>query len=510
MLYCPKCYSENLKRDARHENGSQRFSCKDCGYRTVHPLGLHHLDPVIDVSDRFEKRNAIYRANSIVVTACQNATPVNRDFLNSLLNYCAENNAELVCLPYRYKNPTSVFEDKDHEWFDPEIVQYLYDQRIDLQDNLSILGDVMVQPTAVNPLSGFESFTGEASCVLGHPKIELRSVPTRQGRMPKLMQTTGAITLPNYTDTKAGARGEFHHSQAALVIEKDGDYFHTRHLQCDPSGSFYDLDKKYTPEGVCVAERASAFVCGDIHQRWLDPACEKAVFGYKGIVDTVQPEKLVFHDLVDSYAVSHHHRNQPFTRLAKHHSGMRDIESEIKDACNFLYRNNKADELVVVNSNHDNHLTRWVEEADWRDDPTNARFYLETALYMVTHTEMTSSGTYKPNPFKSWVELYAPDNTNVLEQDESYLVHDIELGMHGHLGPNGARGSPENLSKMGVKAIIGHGHSPRIKDGLYAVGVFTGDMEYANGPSGWLQTGCLVYPNGKRTLIHVINGRWRR
>ncbi len=110
---------------------------------------------------------------------------------------------------------------------------------------------------------------------------------------------------------------------------------------------------------------------------------------------------------------------------------------------------------------------------------------------------MGSEGAEVPNPFKAWVDYLSGYNVVALEQDQSYMLHDIELGIHGHNGPNGARGSPENLSKIGVKAIIGHGHSPRIKDGLMAVGVLTGNMNYASGPSAWLNTCAIVYPNGK-------------
>jgi hypothetical protein len=83
--------------------------------------------------------------------------------------------------------------------------------------------------------------------------------------------------------------------------------------------------------------------------------------------------------------------------------------------------------------------------------------------------------------------------------------------MHGDRGPNGARGSIKNLRRIGVKSIIGHSHSPGIDEGCYQVGTSTSLVPrlQQSGPSSWLNTHCLVYANGKRTLINIINGEWR-
>ncbi len=90
------------------------------------------------------------------------------------------------------------------------------------------------------------------------------------------------------------------------------------------------------------------------------------------------------------------------------------------------------------------------------------------------------------------------------------MVAGVELGMHGDRGPNGSRGSIKNLRRIGVKSIIGHSHTPGIEEGCYQVGTSTVlNLEYANGPSSWLNTHCLLYPNGKRTLVNIIDGKWR-
>ena len=52
--------------------------------------------------------------------------------------------------------------------------------------------------------------------------------------------------------------------------------------------------------------------------------------------------------------------------------------------------------------------------------------------------------------------------------------------------------------------IIGHSHTPGINKGVYQVGHSTDGMNYAKGHSGWMNTHCVIYPNGKRSLIHIL------
>jgi hypothetical protein len=82
--------------------------------------------------------------------------------------------------------------------------------------------------------------------------------------------------------------------------------------------------------------------------------------------------------------------------------------------------------------------------------------------------------------------------------------------MHGHLGPNGSRGTPQNLNKVGRRANTGHTHSAGIWNGLYVAGTSsTLDFGYNKGPSSWTHSHIVTYPNGKRTIITVYAGKWR-
>ena len=508
-LQCPKCLSSSIRRHSYTGSGRQRFSCRDCGHRTVNPLGIEQLDETIPYSVTAGNKAKARQSKRFFVTSAQNATPVPEHLFRAVLAYCEAMDAQLIVIPYRYRNPNSVFADKDYEWWDEQVVPYLCDQRFELCDNLMLLGDIKIQPTAVNPLTGLEGFSGTSSCIVGHPRAEMRTVATRAGDMAKIMQTTGSLTVKNYTSSKAGKKGDFHHIFGGLVIEKDRDLFHMRRVSVCKDGTFYDLDKRWGPEGLIQeGVRAEGLVLGDLHCWWLDKGVREGVFGKGGMLDRVKPKNLMCHDVCDSYAINHHHRNSPFIKYAKHQHQKHNIYDEIRYAADFLRQFTDRTTVNIVPSNHDDHIKRWLDEADWKQDPENAEFYLETALYLIRETQMGEGGAKHPNPFKWWVNRIAPE-LNVLDYDHSFVVGGYECGLHGHKGPNGARGSLQNLSNIGPKVIHGHVHSPGEKNGSLAAGTNTTlHMEYAGGPSGWLHTQVIIYPDGKASPIHVINGRY--
>ncbi|QDJ96434.1 putative A1 protein [Xanthomonas phage Xoo-sp13] len=460
------------------------------------------------------------RVGRYLITSAQNNTPIHQPFFASLLNYCEENNAELLVIPYRYKNPTSVFTDKDYETWDSALDPYMVRGNLKICPELVLVGGVKIQPTAVQPLSGFEGYTGSSSAVFGHPKVQLKTVPTPNKELPKILTTTGAVTIPNYTDSKAGFKGEFHHSLAALVVEVTDEEFHIRHVHSHSDGSFYDLDSYYTTNEITTGHRVAALVTGDTHAMFLDKQVEAATYSNEdSIVKVLRPEMRVFHDLTDFYSRNHHHRGDDLLNFAKHLIGNDDVEAELQISADLVDKYNDPESLnVIVKSNHDEAFDRWLREANPLNDPKNARFFYYMKYNQYKSVKQTGNGRFSAfDPFEFWcfnpdqqTGLKAADNTHFLKRDESLTVGNIELGFHGDQGPNGARGSIQNMSKIGAKAIIGHSHSPGIYEGVYQVGTSSElDLGYNSGPSSWLTTHAVVYPDGKRTLIHIINGRWR-
>lgn len=504
-----------------NRNGSKRYRCAPEG---VYCFGVSmNLDGTLPDDDSLLKPYSSPRfaptiepgTKRFIITAAQNATPVHEDFWEALKVAAKHLKAQLLVIPLRYKNPTSVFEgsrENEETWVD-EVQPYLFNQRKKINANLVLVGDVKIQPTASHPLTGFEGLTGAESCILGHTKLQFKTVPVPAGRFPKILTTTGACTMANYTDSRAGKTGAFHHTLGACLVEVSGRKFFLRQLNGGKDGSFTDLDKVYSRDGVTSAPPALGLVMGDTHVRFVDPNVEKATFGKGGIVSLLRPRNLVWHDLCDGYTHNPHHLGNPFIGVAKTTARAGEVEGEVREAISYVDKHTPkgCESVVVGDANHNDFLNRWVKRADWKTDPLNARFYLETALEMVKSTKMTPSGTEHGDAFSYWFKKLSKNSSaRCLGVDESFTLAGIECGMHGHQGPNGSRGSIKNLGRIGAKSVIGHSHSPGINEGCYQAGTSTRlRLEYTHGPSSWLNTHVAIYASGKRALITIIDGEWK-
>lgn len=460
-------------------------------------------------------------SKTYVITSAQNATPLHHGFFNCIKTYLEKNDAELLVIPYRYRNPNSLWTDKDHDWWHQDLVPYMSENNIELCRGLQVMGHIKMQPTAVNPLSGFDSYTGTDSGIFGHPKVQLKTIPTPSKSLPKILTSTGSLTIPNYTDSKAGHKGEFHHSLAAVIVEVTNNEFHIRHIHGDDeTGEFYDLDKHYTADNVTENHRIEALVTGDTHIEFLDGDVDNATFtNPDSIMKVLKPKNLVYHDILDFYARNHHHRGNDIIAVGKHRYGRNNVEEGLQMVADFIDRNTtKGTTNIIVKSNHDEALDRWLREIDPKTDAENAQFYYYMKYHQLKNIKITDTGFTSMDPLEFWCHnpdsekgLSSIENTVFLGRNQSFSVKNIEIGFHGDSGPNGARGSIQNMSKIGPKCIIGHSHSPGINEGAYQVGLSAKlNLEYVGGsPSSWLHTHCIVYPDGSRTLINIINGKWR-
>lgn len=496
---------EMFQRNSTVADG-HRSKCKKC-------MGVEAPKPKEEIAP--PKRFARPLDSEVyIITSAQNATDVDLAFFTTLKAAAKHLGAELVVVPFRYKNPTSVWSASQaaEDWWDPVLVPHLFNVRKKLNPNLVLCADIKTQPTATSPLTGFESLTGPESCIIGHPKMQFRTVPVPSGRYPKILSTTGACTKKNYTDTKAGKIGAFHHYLGAVIVEIQGKTFHLRQLNADRlDGSFIDLDTLYTAQGAKKAPPALGLVTGDTHARFIDPKVDKATYGPGGIVETLDPQTIVFHDVVDGDTVNPHQAGDPFMAEARRKADMASVEDEVKHVVKWVNSRAKGRQAVIVDSNHHDFLARWVLSTDWKRDVKNAGFYLETARAMLASARMTPGGAEYDDPFAYWAKKMLAPNIKMLGPDDSFKIGDAECALHGHNGPNGAKGSLKNLSRMGVKVNIGHVHSPGIEEGGYAAGTSTPlKLSYTRGsPGSWLNTHIATYANGKRALITIVDGAWR-
>jgi hypothetical protein len=166
-------------------------------------------------------------------------------------------------------------------------------------------------------------------------------------------------------------------------------------------------------------------------------------------------------------------------------------------------------QTVIVESNHDLALSKWLKEQDYRYDPVNAVFFLEMQLASYKAIEAGGSLAAFEYACKNYCE--GLEGVRFLGTDESFRIGTgIECGSHGHNGNNGSRGSMQTYLKLGIKHNLGHVHGAAIRDGVYYAGVSGKlDMGYNQGGGSWQNSHIVTYQNSKRAIITLKNGKWK-
>jgi hypothetical protein len=449
-------------------------------------------------------------------TAAQNGTPVQPKVWAALMHAREYYDAHLSVIQLRYKNPTSQFSksQENAEVWDPVTAPYWLNQRMTLNKNLTCAGDIKVIPTATSPLSGFEGLTGGESLILGHTRYQFTTVPVTSGKMAKILTTTGACTEPNYSNSRAGAGGEFHHCFGAVLVELDKNgIFYLRHLNFTDEGVCTDLDKMFTPDGVQDAPPPEAMILGDTHVAVTDTRVDRATFGKGGLVDRYKPKRIVWHDVFDGQSVNPHEAGDPFVEQALATDDRDNVKAEVDQAVDHVAkRTPKGAQSFIVSSNHDDFLRRWIVKSDWKILATkNRAFYLRMAAVMVEGATTVDGMAHYPSPFPYCIAQRKFTNIRCLSLGESLVIEKTQCGYHGHKGPNGARGSIKNMSRIGDKVAIAHGHGPGANGGARQVGHNAKQSQpYTLGsPTSWMHTDLLIYKGVKSQLITIIAGKHR-
>lgn len=471
-----------------------------------------------------------------IITAAQNNTDAHTEFFTNLVTYAELLGARLMVGTFSYNRgaysqkstkrnlgPTEV--DRQEDFYDPLFQQYFYDYPVELAPMLEWRGELNIQPTAKRPLTGLETYTQLKSGIFPHAKIQLTSVAGTKGDGAKMNYTTGSATMLNYIKKKAGLEAEFHHAYGALIVEVDheGDWF-VRQLNADKDGTFYDIPdlgqtgaiKVEHGEVLLEGEPVEAINWGDLHTAVIDPGCRALAFDAGGMLDSLRPKHQLAHDVID-FVVNkgHHDRKNSHARFRKKILGQTNISAEVDGVKDLLDEMRREWCLTVVaDANHDRHLERWLNENDHRHDDGNAIFMLEC--------ELEFRRAIEKDPCRKWLHLHEALKRKGLDPADVFLHADdqfvicpdegggIECSLHGDIGPNGSRGSPIGLSKMGRRANTGHTHSACILDGLYVAGTMSLlEQDWNVGPSSWSHSHIVSYPNGKRAIVTFYNGKWR-
>ena len=453
-----------------------------------------------------------------LVTSAQDDTDLHPRFWANLRAYAKYMDAEILVGGFTYQTRRHTDRTTLTNTFRAELKPYLRFDPVDLGPVL-FCADMNTLPTAARPLSGLMAYSRGRDALFPHAKLAYQTAPAAQGEHAPSLMTTGAVTMPNYIEKKAGKKAEFHHILGATMVEVDdtGSAW-CRNISAMPDGSFQDLENIVRDGAVSAGHRIEGITFGDLHVPSVEPHVADWLWGHRAdsMMDALKPRYAFIHDLVALEAHSRWVEKDPFHHaqmVAEGHSVMehqialgartlRDIEREF---C----------QPIVIYSNHDDRILQWAKANPDRKDTANIMYWhrCNLAFYQALADEDEEFDLFR------WALKEADPNRlegiGFVPRGGSFSICQdtggIECGMHGDLGPNGARGSSFSFSKMATRMTIGHTHSPEIHDGVYIAGL-TGNLDqgYNKGPGSWRRAHVLIYPNGKRTIItQNEQGRWR-
>ena len=517
------------------ETGHVRNTVRDCikaaGIYDSKPLFSGRIAPFEQTSFPLPAQGKI---NRYILTSVQNNTKIFSKAWESLVAYSKRKDSrvetsKLMVATFTYNKarfgnkavkrgqaPTAA--DLAPVWYDPTIKHYICDDQVELAPGLIFCGEMNILPTAVRPLQGLEVYTGRHSSIFPHVKMHMASIASGKNEATKFTYTTGTVTKRNYIAKKEGLKADFHHVYGGLIVEVNcrGDWF-VRQLIATNKGVICDMDLKIDGKKITKRNRAKSIVWGDIHEATLDPKVAELAWGKGGMMEVLRPEFQMMHDVIDFRARNGHtlKRSLIHDRFLAFIQGHDSVQEEVRNVAKFLKESSRDwCRTVVVHSNHCAFFKEWLRIGDYKNDPVNAIYFLETQLEVY---RAIRDHPDDPHNLLRWaVEREFADGLEprpfiqFLDEDESFVLLDIEHGMHGHQGPNGSRGTAGNMARMGRKANRGHEHSTGILEGVYTSGL-SGNMDqgYNTGPSSWSQSHIVTYSNGKRAIYTMWNGGWR-
>tara|TARA_R110000751_G_scaffold251430_1_gene350883 strand:- start:5264 stop:6871 length:1608 start_codon:yes stop_codon:yes gene_type:complete len=455
-----------------------------------------------------------------LLTCAQNNTDIHKGFWKNLSIFSDTVGAEIMVSGFTYMKTTQNTKNEKREkksaltsaeWYAMEIQPHITSELTLLAPTLAWCSNLQMMPTAVNPFSGMADYTGEASSVIPHPKMLMQPVPTAMDKPAKHLYSTGCCTMKAYIAQKAGQKAEFHHVFGALLVEvmPDGNWF-TRQISANSKGDFDDCGTQISMRGGSAKplKGVSVLSWGDIHRVNMDKDIRRMCWGDGGILDTLRPKYQIFNDLTDGESHNPHEQKNHHAQHRLFLEGKNSIRAEFDGDREFLDVEAYRDwcKSMVIWSNHDEFIRRYLLSSDYRRDHINASFILRLELEVYTAIEEGRDAEVYAKALNSLTaQVFSHDK-------ESLVIEGVDFSHHGHVGASGARGSVKGLAQLGAKTSTGHSHAAWIIAGASSAGTCSKlDLGYNKGFSSWSHTQTVTHKGGKRQQVtcNASTGFWR-
>jgi hypothetical protein len=460
-----------------------------------------------ELTDRLYK--TVRKHKKFVITTAVTGCAVDDLFLSSLKNYCDREDAGLLVLIA--SDPAHNRDRGGYGTIDNKVSrEAMVVEDIHLNSNFFV-STIKLSAKQINPTTGLSDVGSRSgSFVFASPKQFLECGSTSGEKLPHVMMTTGAVTVPNYktelymSERTAYIANKHHVMGAVLVTIHDKERFSFTQIQAmNSDGSFVHLGQRYHADGEVSEDRPEVLVMGDWHSGSTCPMVKKCT---KEIVEYTGAKKIAVHDGLDAISINHHEEHNAIIKARRFMSGAPSLQEEIEGyAKDLKWLAGMVEQVVIVKSNHDEFLSNnYLRYAKYAQDPQNHYYSLDLAKVLMEGKDPLKYAIEQTDPL-------APEFERLrwLQRDEDFIVGGVQLGAHGDIGPSGTRGTLEGMRRSYGNSVTGHSHTPGIRHGARSVGTSTVlRLGYNRGPGSWLNTHALVYSDGSVQLVNMIEGFW--
>jgi len=427
--------------------------------------------------------------DKIVVTYVNDGCDINKNFYDTLLTYCVENEAELGILWGKGIKKNKTFSRDVFNLLSP----YLATRFEFEKDKTCIAQDFLIPYTQKNPLLNIDKLsTNLKTVIVGSSKQYLQILPYKQYTSYRVACSTGTLSNIDYKETITNQIDSKYHKYGAILLEwnQTEKRYVIRNLVY-AKNCICDLNKVYTNENVTSVDNLPAIVLGDLH---LPDEETIALDKTKDFINTYKPKYTMLHDIASWNSICHHNFGKCLFNAQNINRENACLGNELHivvDKICDLAKDCPNTEFKIVNSNHDAFVEKWLDTGEFVKDKTNARLGAE--LFM----------DYCDG--KHILDPHLPKNFTYLPRNESFEVCGFELSEHGDCGISGAAGSPNAYSKTFENCICGHTHSPKISENTIYVGTLSKLIVNYNqkGMTLWANCNAIVHKNGTAQLIFL-------
>lgn len=452
---------------------------------------------------------AVIEGSRFIVTSAQNNS-VPASVLAQLEMLALRLDAQLIILPTYYnKKAFSATVESEDEFFDEAIKSYLIldDHWLGFENGVKVAAQANIPLTAKQPINAAQTLNnGELVTIVGHPKIQQRTLLRMAGEDIKTAWSTGSCTAFNYLRGRAGSEAENYHGFGGLLVQiSDDDKCFVTNLTQSQDGSimFMDYDQRLNTIGCEYEPSAPVVVVGDSHFEQFDSLCFEQV---KQLLINSEAKLAVIHDAAHSESRNHHNVGK-----GSHWYKSKDtsIFIELKFIIDRINDYANICSVYLVESNHNAVIDGWLDSQATSNnimfDTVNSKlFYLLKYLVceaidnkqdhkalMVAFENADLTGLPPLADNVQWGSAHIPE-----------VHYNVGVESHGHKGANGAAKGLTN-GKISQSMVLGHTHSPEIsyltsRGGILTVGhTAAPDQGYnRGGGSSWAQSSSIIHANG--------------